>query len=122
MTNTAMILQEFWSSFGIPAYVEQTVPDEAQMPYITYRLAEPDWDSETTIYARIWYRSTSFVSIADKVDEISHKIDSGLTIPFDGGMMVIFKDPIFVQYIPNENGDFNIKCAYLSTTVMIMGG
>ena len=38
MTNTAKALYQFFSGFGLPAYVEYNVPDEAALPYITYRL------------------------------------------------------------------------------------
>jgi hypothetical protein len=34
--NKSQALQSFWESFGIPAYNEYTVPDNAEMPYITY--------------------------------------------------------------------------------------
>ena len=54
MTNTAKALYQFFSGFGIPAYVEYAPPDNAQLPYITYQLIEPDWDDGGTFYARVW--------------------------------------------------------------------
>ena len=114
MTNVAKALYEFWSGFDIPAYVEKTVPDEAQLPYITYRLAQPDWYTPMSMYARVWYRSTSFVGLANKVDEISDALDGGTVIRFSDGSggIVLFKDVNFVQYLTDENPE--IKTAYIS--------
>lgn len=36
--NKAQAIQAFWESFGVPAYEESTVPDDAVMPYITYSM------------------------------------------------------------------------------------
>lgn len=118
MTNVAIALQSFWAGFDIPAYVENAVPDNAQMPYITYRLAQPDWRETMSMYARIWYRSTSFRGLAAKVDEISQAIGTGLTVPFTGGFITLFKDGNFAQYMPDE--DETIKVAYLSLTMHAM--
>ena len=40
MTKAAAIYQ-FWNSFGLTAYEENTVPDDAAFPYITYQLVTP---------------------------------------------------------------------------------
>ena len=42
MRDTAAALYTFFSSFGIPAYVEYNVPDNAALPYITYELRDPE--------------------------------------------------------------------------------
>ena len=36
MLSTARALQKFWAGFGLPAYSEGSVPDDAELPYITY--------------------------------------------------------------------------------------
>ena len=38
--TAAEAIYGFWSSFGVPAYEENAVPDGAGMPYLTYRYAE----------------------------------------------------------------------------------
>ena len=119
MTDVATALYEFWSGFGIPAFVENTIPDEmpdgtpVKMPYITYRLAEPDWINPISMYARVWYRGTSFTWLSAKVDEIGREIGTGKTIPFENGCLTLFKDDIFSQYM-SESDDGMVKTAYLS--------
>lgn len=114
MTNIAIALYDFWSSFGIPVYVEDTVPDDAQMPYITYRLAQPDWLNPMSMYARVWYRGTSFAGIAAKVDQISKALEHGFSVSGDGFYMVLTKDVNFCQYMPGDTTDEMVKAAYLS--------
>ena len=113
MTNTAIALYRFFSSFGLPAFPEYSVPNEAQLPYITYQLIEPDWDDGGTFYARVWYRSTSYTAINAKVDQIRAAISEGKSIPTDGGAVYLNKGTPFVQYMPME-GDDTLKVAYLN--------
>lgn len=113
MTDTATTLYAFWNSFQIPAYPEYNVPDDVDMPYITYELVEPEWRSQITAYARVWYRDTSYVSITQKLDEISDRIGEGLLLPSGDGYILLFKDVQFIQFQPYEVDD-SVKIAYLS--------
>lgn len=128
MTNVATVLQLFWSGFGIPAFPEGSVPDTfpdgsgnevpVTLPYITYRLAVPEWNSQTQEYARVWYRSTSFVEISRKVDEIRRAIGEGLTMKFDGGFLALMPDDLFCQYM--ADADPAIKTAYISLILHVV--
>jgi len=116
MTNTAIALYNFFSGFGLSAYVEDSVPDEAALPYITYQLIEPDWDDGGAFYARVWYRSTSYAAINAKVDEIRAAIGEGISLPTPGGAVYLSKGTPFVQYMPME-GDNTLKVAYLNINI-----
>lgn len=112
MTNVAQTLQKFFSSFGIPAYEEHTVPDNAALPYITYEVRVPDWRDQTSISASVWYAGTTFKPLYAKVDEIGEKLDEGLTVPVQGGgSLYLYKDTIFSQV--TETGNDNVKVCYL---------
>lgn len=112
MTQTARALQSFFGSFGIPAYVEYSLPDDAKMPYITYELAEPDWRGSHAEHARVWYNSNSFSEIASKIDEIKAAIGNGVSIPTENGAIYLYADDDFCQFQPMDEP--KIKCAYLS--------
>lgn len=122
MTKVAIALQSFWAGFGMPAFVEDSVPDEmpdengvmhpVELPYITYRLAQPNWSRAMSMYARVWYHGTSYVDLSAKVDEISQTIGTGITIPYDSGFISLFKDDNFCQFMPEIDG--TTKVAYLS--------
>lgn len=113
MTQTAIALYTFFSAFGIPAFVENTEPDKTPAPYITYELAEPDWRGSHTLHARVWYRSTSFTEICNKVDEIREALGEGISISTDSGVVHLWADDVWAQFMPMA-GDPTLKCAYLS--------
>lgn len=117
MTQTATALYTFFSAFDIPAFVESTEPDGTPAPYITYELLNPDWRSNgAPIHARVWYRSTSFVEIAHKVDEIAAAIGEGISIKTNSGAVYLWRDENWAQFQPFE-GDPTLKCAYLSLII-----
>lgn len=116
MTQTAQALYAFFSGFGIPAYAEYTEPDGAPAPYITYEVLEPDWRDAAPVHARVWYRSTSFVEIARKVDEIRAAIGEGVSLTTESGAVYLWADTTWAQFQPME-GDPTLKCAYLSLII-----
>lgn len=112
MTNTAAALYSFFSGFGIPAYEENSVPNDAELPYITYQIEDPDWSETGSISASVWYKGDGFRELFTKVDEIKRKTEGGIRVPTgDGGCLYIFKDSPFAQVQPAERDD--VKVAYL---------
>lgn len=111
MMKGAKALAEFFSGFDIPAYEENSVPDNAALPYITYQITVPDWRESASITACVWYSGTSFKEIFDKTDEISKYVGEGRRIPVEGGSLQIFKDTPFSQVVSTSKD--NVKCVYL---------
>lgn len=119
MTKAAAIYQ-FWNSFGLTAYEENTVPDDATFPYITYQLATDSFDSEVMATASIWYRSESWTAINAKAEEISQKISrGGKIISCDGGAIWLKRGQPFAQIMVDESDDL-IKRKYLNITAEFM--
>lgn len=56
MTEIMEALYAFWSQFGIPAYMDDQVPDDAVLPYITYQVAKGEFNSSTVLTAFNWHR------------------------------------------------------------------
>lgn len=112
MTETGKALYQFFSSFGIPAYEANSVPDEAELPYITFTQIDPRWDTPGSVSASVWYRSESLTEIFAKVDEIKNKVGEGLRIPVEsGGCVWIYKDSPFAQV--QDSGERETKAVYL---------
>ena len=119
MTKAAAIYQ-FWSSFGLTAYEENTVPHDATFPYITYQLATDSFDREIPLTASIWYRSESWTGINAKTEEISQKISrGGKVIPCDGGAIWLKRGQPFAQSMGDESDNL-IKRKYLNITAESM--
>ena len=90
--NKIQTLHSFWSSFGIKAYDENSVPDGAAFPYITYEVSSDDFGTQIAQTASLWYRDSSWADITEKAQEISDFITrGGRMIAFEGGAMWIRK-------------------------------
>ena len=119
MTKAAAIYQ-FWAGFGLTAYEENTVPDDAAFPYITYQLVTDSFDREIPLTASIWYRSESWTSINAKTEEISQKISrGGKIIHCDGGAIWLKRGQPFAQNMGDESDNL-IKRKYLNITAEFM--
>ena len=115
MTKAAAIYQ-FWNSFGLTAYEENTVTDDAAFPYITYQLVTDSFDREVPATASLWYRSESWTYINSKTEEISAHIGlGGKIIKCDGGRIWIKRGQPFAQNMGDESDDL-IKRKYLNLT------
>ena len=115
MTKAAAIYQ-FWNIFGLTAYEENTVPDDAGFPYITYQLVTDSFDREVPVTASLWYRSESWTAINSKTEEISANIGlGGKIIKCDGGRIWIKRGQPFAQNMGDESDDL-IKRKYLNLT------
>ena len=119
MTKAAAIYQ-FWSSFGLTAYEENTVPTDATFPYVTYQLVTDSFDREVAATASLWYRSESWTAINAKTEEISKKIGaSGKKIAVDGGGIWIKRGQHFAQNMGDESDDL-IKRKYINISIVFI--
>ena len=119
MTKAAAIYQ-FWNSFSLTAYEENTVPTDASFPYITYQLVTDSFDREIPLTASLWYRSESWTAINAKTEEISQKISrGGKIISCDGGAIWLKRGQPFAQNMGDES-DGLIKRKYLNITAEFM--
>lgn len=116
MTDVAVALYNFWNSFGIPAYVEDNVPDDAELPYITYELSQPDWKDPSSYTARVWYKGWSLVDISSKVDLIKNTIGECVSIRTNSGSVVLYPDTKFSQFQPISSDD--VMVVYLSMIML----
>lgn len=119
MTKAAAIYQ-FWNSFGLTAYEENSVPDDATFPYITYQLVTDSFDREIPLTVSIWYRSESWTGINAKTEEISRTIGrGGKIIHCDGGAIWMKRGQPFAQSMGDESDDL-IKRKYLNIIAEFM--
>lgn len=113
--NKAQAIQKFWSSFNIPAYDETTVPDDAKMPYITYRVVTDSIGAVCNLSGSIWYRSSSWRDISNKAEEIARAVGQyGFTKEkLDDGYMWVVKGTPFAQRMSDPEDDM-IRRIYIN--------
>ena len=92
MMKTAKSLTQFFGQFGYPVYLESDVPDDAELPYITIPLKDPDWRKKASYQIMVWGRTTSNLSLIEKADASTGAVGEGVRIPFEGGMVVLRMD------------------------------
>lgn len=98
MADKWTALHTFFNSFGITAYDENTVPEEASFPYMTYEAAISDFDNfKVPITASLWYLSNSWEGVSQKAEEISNAIGGGYGVRYTGGRLWITKENPFAQ-------------------------
>lgn len=105
-----------WSQFDIPAYDELSVPDGAEMPYITYQVIVDELDEVIAPTASIWYRGTSWSAIDEKLAEVNTKISSMKPIRLDDGFMFVTKGNPWAQRMA-EDTDRTVRRYILNLNV-----
>ena len=112
MTQTAQALKSFFGGFGIPAYSETSVPDDIQLPYITYPIKEPEWRQPTSFYIVLWCRTKGYASALAKADQIMAAIGEGVRLEIASGWVVIRPgNPLFQEIKDNDN---DTKALYIN--------
>jgi len=110
MTSTAKALKTFVGSFGLPAYTNDTVPDDVQLPYLTYPNVEPEWNGKATFFIEGWYRTTGNADIVAKADQIVREIGTGIILNMDVGYLVIYpENPLIQTIVDGDTRSFYIN-------------
>lgn len=119
--NKTEALYSFYSSFGLPAYEENSVPREAKMPYITYEVATDKLgDYTTSLTCDLWYKSNSWVQCNALTERLSEKLSGGHRMKVDKGYMILYSGTPFATSVnePDDNTikhkSINIECDYIT--------
>lgn len=119
MTKAAAIYQ-FWTGFGLNAYEQTAVPtgdDAPELPYITYEFVSDGFGIEVALSASLWYRSTSWVEVNAKAEEIARRLGvGGVVVPCDDGLIWIKPGQPFAQNMSDPN-DGMIRRKYINILV-----
>ena len=97
-------IYRFWSSFGWPAYDQYSVPDSAQLPYITYESAAGAFEQLIPVTASLWSHSKSWSQVNAKADEIETYIARMKPPKIKGGRYRVYVgDTTFAQSMDDPN-------------------
>lgn len=119
MDDVATALHTFFSSFGIPDYVEHNEDEDAQLPYITHELIQPDWGVNQSFSAKLWYNDSDYRRITAKVNEIRKALGNGISISWDSGIMYLWADSNWAQNYTTDD-EPNLKCIVLSFIIQVI--
>lgn len=122
MADAAQALHTFWSSFGLTAYDENSVPTgtaSPSFPYLTYQSYVGDIHNTVAFSVSLWYRSTSWAAVVNKAEEIRKKL-VGVNVPFDGGSVRLWSGSPGYYRMSDPNDDsirrivVNIEADFIS--------
>ena len=92
MNDIMEALYAFWNQFGIPAYSDDMVPDDAKLPYIRYGVAKAPLTSASVLTAYNYHsaRLMGNVERAAIADQIAKAIpQGGIKVRLSGGGYLI---------------------------------
>lgn len=98
----------FWSSFGVPAYERNSVPDydDLAFPYITYEAAATPFEGEVAISASIWTRSTSWQRADALADAVETRLKKGgEVLRYDEGIVWVTAGNPLAQNMGDPDDD-----------------
>lgn len=117
--NKIQAYNQFWNSFGLKAYDENSVPINTEFPYITYDLVIGEFNDTVASNVSLWYRSTSWKDIQEKEMEIADYITrGGRMVKYDNGAFWIRKGSPWAQRMTGDDDSvrrivLNIVTEYL---------
>lgn len=108
--NKVQAYHNFWSSFGLIAYDENTVPDDAVTvnngKYITYEFSSDFFGISASLTVSLWYKSYSWEEITAKAKEIADEITrGGKIIHCDEGAIWISRGSPWAMRMPDSASD-----------------
>ncbi len=114
MTKEAA-LRKFFSGFGLRAYPSTAVPDEAELPYLSYTVATDNYYGESvSLTVQIWDYTTQESPLNAKVREISKAISpGGINLFCDGGYIKLTRGSPWCNNSIGE-GDNKVKMRQLN--------
>ena len=113
MLNTAMTLKTFFSSFSLPAYTLESVPDTVTLPYITFPLIEPEWNEQANFYCQVWYPKKKLEELLIKADQIVAAIGTMKKFEQNGGYLVLYPSTPLIQILSDEE----TQSAYINLSI-----
>lgn len=99
MTELKTTLFDFWTQFGMPAYLQDSVPDDAALPYITYEATRVPGMSSLPLTAIAWFP----ISVDGNMRRTAFQDAVELLIP-EGGIMLPVGGDGFIILNRNDSG------------------
>lgn len=90
MKEIAKALYDFWNGF-IKSYPTNAIPDNAALPYLVYNVQEGETLGSMTDFINLYYSGNNTLEMFTLADRIRKEINTGKTLKFDGGNIVIYK-------------------------------
>lgn len=101
----------------MPAYAAQAVPDNAELPYLTYTPVAGAWgDGEQGVTVETWRRTGSEARANADAEAIGRALGlGGVMLPCDGGGLWVKRGSPFWQAV--DSGEPGVKRRYINLSI-----
>lgn len=121
LKDAAQTWNEFLEGFNLPVYDENTVPEDASIPRLTFNWSEGEFEAPVAISASLWYRSKSWKDVTLKANEIYNAVGyGGRILLFDDGYMWVKRGSPFSQRV--SDSDDGVRRVLINFTVEFLRG
>lgn len=105
MATRAAAFHAWASGFGLKAYAAESVPEDAELPYITYSFGLAGFGEEFAAEVDVWHVSTAEANaVCEAMGGALGR--GGEMLPCDGGALWLKKGSPFWQAVSDEPGTF----------------
>lgn len=111
--NKWQAINDFWNRFNVPAYDENSIPDDISLPYISYSVQVGSLGDTLLMTASIYDRSTSWKFVSDKADAIADYVGQFVVLPLDTGYLWLTPGTPFAQRMSDDVYNDTIKRMYV---------
>ena len=116
MTQEASLYSLF-SSFGLPAYPNIAVPDDAAYPYITYPVVSGHFADDAFLSVYLYTKNESVSQLTARVRAIGDRLkNGGETVDCDGGYVWLTTGDPWVNYMVDPD-DTSVRFAVMNINV-----
>ena len=117
MSSRTAALQAWLEGFDMPAYAAQAVPDNAELPYLTYTPVAGAWgDGEQGVTVETWRRTGSEARANADAEAIGRALGlGGVMLPCDGGGLWVKRGSPFWQAA--DSGEPGVKRRYINLSI-----
>lgn len=111
MTDVNRALYQFWASFGLPAYLPDSVPHDAELPYVTFEPVDGAAFSGTVLTAFDWHKRVNGGNTerAAFLDQVAAAIpEGGRRIDLPEGFLMLYRNTAGFQQYYQDPEDENV--------------
>lgn len=87
--NWRQALLNFYGSFGLSVYPEESVLKDVKFPWLTYSMNKGDFDTKTSVVLHLHFYTESEKIPNEKADEICNAIRTSSPIISNDGVLVL---------------------------------
>ena len=107
-------IHNFWSSFGMPAFRDTSVPHDTPFPYLTYQYSTGAFGKTVSLTVRMWFYTESEAlpdGYAERLEKALNR--GGAKVVYDNGAVVFSRGNPFC-IAQNGQDDNNLKLRYFN--------